>query len=86
MPEATQKTITPQEAAYFAGLEYSRFRNLIKRGDFNDIGQVVPSLYGKKVQVIIKPAAFMARYGITWEDVFEARKHLQEKAEQKEVS
>lgn len=78
MVGATQKTITAQEAAYFVGIEHTRFRNLAKRGDFADITQTVPSLYGKKVQIIIKPAAFLEKYALTWEDIFEARKILSE--------
>lgn len=75
---SNQKTISVEEAAYFAGTTKERFRNLVKRGNFSDVAEAVPSCTGNQVRVYIKPAAFMVKYALTWEDIFEARRILQE--------
>lgn len=69
-----KKSITLEDAAYFIGIHPARLRNLIKRGDFADIGEYVVGASGqKKGSVFIKPAAFLSKYALTWEDVFAAR-------------
>lgn len=73
-----QKTITVDEAAHFVGIEARRFHNLVKRGDFDDVAQAIPSDTNRNVSVLIKSGAFLAKYALTWDDIFAVRKMLRE--------
>lgn len=74
--EPTQKIITVAEAAYIMGTTGDRLRNLIKRGDYRDIGDCVRSVEGEMYKCSIKPAAFLEKYALTWEDIFQVRQIL----------
>lgn len=70
------KNITMEEAAYFLGIHRERFCNLVRRGDLADIADAIPSETGIKRKYYIKAAAFLQKYGLTWEDIEELRAEM----------
>lgn len=63
------KNITVKEAAHFLGMHETNLHNLIRRGDFSDVAEAVPSITGNRVKCYIKSGAFLEKYGITWDDI-----------------
>lgn len=68
-----QKAITIEDAAFFMGTSGWRLKNLIKKGEFADIAECTVSVEGNGKACFIKSAAFLEKYALTWEDIFEAR-------------
>lgn len=77
------KNITVDEAVYFLGMHRESFCNLVRRGDLADIAEAIPSEAGLKRKYYIKAAAFMQKYGLTWDDIEAIRAEM--KNERKEA-
>ncbi|MBP3617906.1 MAG: hypothetical protein J6J38_07705 [Lachnospiraceae bacterium] len=70
------RNITVEEAAYFLGMHRESFCNLVRRGDLADIADAIPSETGLKRKYYIKAAAFLEKYGLTWDDIETIRAEL----------